>query len=270
MKKIVTLIAVMLFNLFLFCHAAAAGELLVDGADLFTPEEESRILAGLEALKSEHSMDFVVVTTNDTGGKSNTAFADDYYDYNGYSSDGVLLLINMDSAQREYRLSTTGAGITAFTDYGIEYVLDEMYPDMASGDYAGAVDEFIEAADWLVDQYEAGTPYDVPPEPERPAGLKGFDWIKGVLIALAVGAGAGIAVTQGLKAQHKTVRKQVAAASYMVPGSLNLTNSSDTFLYRNVTHVPIPKKDPPSGGGGGSSIHIGSSGVSHGGGGRRF
>jgi len=55
----------------------------------------------------------------------------------------------------------------------------------------------------------------------------------------------------------------------MKSGSLNITESRDTFLYNTVTRTAKPK-NTDSGSSGGSSTHTSSSGETHGGGGGKF
>ncbi len=62
---------------------------------------------------------------NSTDGKDINSYADDYFDENGYGIgsqyDGALFIL--DYIGREMAISTSGYGITVFTDYGIDYVL---------------------------------------------------------------------------------------------------------------------------------------------------
>lgn len=71
-----------------------------------------------------------------------------------------------------------------------------------------------------------------------------------------------------MKAKLKTVRRQLAANSYLKDGSLNITDSREMFLYSAVTRSR--KKASSSGSSGGSSTHTSSSGSTHGGGGGKF
>jgi uncharacterized protein len=70
-------------------------------------------------------------------------------------------------------------------------------------------------------------------------------------------------VTGKMRSDLVTVRQQVKADNYVIPGSLQLTNSRDLFLYSQVTKTERPKS-------GGSSTHTSSSGRTHGGGGGKF
>ena len=75
-------------------------------------------------------------------------------------------------------------------------------------------------------------------------------------------------IVGGMKRKLKTVQPQNSANSYLKEGSLDLTESSDLFLYNTVTRTEIPKDDDSSSGE--SSTHTSSSGSTHGGGGGSF
>ena len=62
------------------------------------------------------------------------------------------------------------------------------------------------------------------------------------IVAAVVGIIFAFIITGYLKGQLKTVRKQ-DARSYQRPGSFNLVNSSDLFLYRHVTKIKIEKNN---------------------------
>ena len=234
---------------------AAAEELhpprLVDGAGLLDVDETDHVRQILDQYSTELQFDIVIVTTSDLGGKSPRDFADDYYDYNGYGygeeKDGVLLLryfVAPKSPENKVWMSTTGEGIKIFSDSDIQSVFDDMVDDFDAGRYYGA---FLTFAD------------DVRAE-VRDARSYNTIWI---FIGLAVGLGIGLTVTGVMRASLKSVRQKRYAGNYVKDGSLNITDARDIFLYRTVTRVAKPKESS-----GGSSTHTGSSGRSHGGGGR--
>ena len=127
----------------------AAKDLVVDQADLFTDSEESQLQASADELGAKYSMDIVIVTTNEAGGKTPMEYADDYFDYNGYgvgeNRDGILMLIDFDNDPRTVWISTRGSGIDYLTDARIEGILDDMFANdkMANGDYYGAAQAFL-------------------------------------------------------------------------------------------------------------------------------
>ena len=93
---------------------------LVDDADLLASEEEQDLLAKLNEISERQAVDVVVVTVDSLDGKTSEAFADDYFDYNGYGigtdRDGIIFVISM--GERQMAMSTRGFGIPAFTDAG--------------------------------------------------------------------------------------------------------------------------------------------------------
>ena len=84
--------------------------LLVDEAGLLSEEESSTLINKLEEISQRQENEVAVVTVNSLEGKTAEAYADDYYDYNGYgygeNDDGLLLLVSM--GEREWAITTYG------------------------------------------------------------------------------------------------------------------------------------------------------------------
>lgn len=230
---------------------------LVDQADLLTDVEEAAVLSALDAVSENHGLDVVVVTADTLGGQSPMAYADDFYDYNGYAPDGILLLVSMED--RDWWISTTGYGITVFTDAGIEYLGEQFVPALTDGDYVGAFETYAETCDTFITQAEAGDPYDTHNLPKEP-----FGFFFNLLICVAIGFVIALIATAIMKGKLKSVHAQSGAADYVKPGSMNVTHRQDLFLYREVHKREKPKETS------GSSTHTSSSGRSHGGGGGKF
>ena len=261
-KKITTILLVLVISI-LSCTPAFAAEkpYFVDDAALVI--DGTAVENALKAVSDKHNLDVVVVTTYSTDGLSNMAYADDYFDYNGYgrgeNRDGLLMLINMSTS--EAWISTSGYGITAFTDAGIEYIGKQVSALLGDSQYEQAFIKFAELCDDFIATAKAGTPYDVDTLPKDP-----FNFTKSALIALGIGLVAALIFTGKMKGELKTVRKQAAAANYERPGSLNIVAANEYFLYSHVDRV----KRESSSSGGGSSTHTSSSGRTHGGGGFKF
>ena len=251
---------------------------LTDDADLLTPEEEERLAKKLDEISTRQAFDVVVVTKNGLDGKTPQAYADDFFDYGGYGqgseSDGALLLLDMES--RSYHISTSGYGITALTDYGMARMQESFVPKLSAGNYYEAFADFANTCDVYVSRAKEGNPVDDPnaqqghttdPEPaqrHKPGlGTAG--------IAGAIGLLVGSIRANGMKAKLKTVKRKQTASEYVRRDSMNMRVARDDFMYRNVTRTPRPKEtDRDSGSHGGSSVHISSSGHTHGGSGGKF
>ncbi|MGN0623979.1 MAG: TPM domain-containing protein [Oscillospiraceae bacterium] len=245
---------------------SAAGELpderllprVVDDADLLTDSEETALLEKVDEISERQKMDVVIVTVDSLEGKSSTAYADDFFDYNGYGygidHDGILLLISM--ANRDWAISTCGEGIRTFTDAGQAYMVDQFKPYLSDGDYDEAFNCFADLCDDFITQAKNGAPYD---SGNMPKGEFRFGYH--LVISIVIGVIVALIAVTIMKGQLKSVKQQYAASYYTKKNSMHITESKDLFLYNKVSKRAIPK----SSGGGGSSSHHSSSGRSHGG-----
>ncbi len=238
---------------------------LVDNADLLTDTQEVLLLEKLDEVSERQQFDVVVVTASAIDGKSPMAYADDFFDYNGYGQgadrSGALLLISMED--RDWWISTRGYGITALTDFGIEKIGEDMVRDgLSDADYYEAFSTFVKDCDSFVTQAKNGTPVD------RGSYKAPFGFVKRLGTSAIVGLIVSLIVGSSLKGKMTSVKKAEAAADYTRPGSFFLRDQSDVFLYNNVTRTARPQETRS--GGGGSSTHTSSSGASHGGGGGKF
>ena len=239
MKKLLCISAALLLVLALSVPALAATEHVIDDADLLTPSQEQQLEEKLASVSESLKMDIVVATTNDTGYKSSMSYADDLYDYSGYGDDGVLYLIDMDN--RKMWISTAGKAIDSLSDSDIDDMLDELFPYVSGEDYFGSAMCFAD----LCREYA------------------GVDWILTIFVCFGAGVIIALIATGVMKKQLNNVQLKAGAWDYMKQGSLNITESRDLFLYRNISRTAKPKNN-------GSSSHRSSSGRSHGGGGRSF
>ena len=256
-RKLFTLMLILCFVAGLTLTAYASSNHLEDSAGLLTGTEAANLEAKLSQISDRHNVDIVIVTVESTDGKSPMDFADDYYDYNGYREDGILLLVSMEES--DWWVSTTGYGITAVTDAGLDYMSDQFVPYLSDEEFAQAFEKFADLCDEFITQAKTGDPYDSHNLPKE-----SFSLVTNLLIALGIGLVAAWIVTGSMKAKLKTVRQQAKADDYIASGSLRLTYSRDLFLYTHLDRREKPKS------GSGSSTHTSSSGTTHGGGGGKF
>lgn len=240
-------------------------ELLYDTAGLLDEYEAERISDMLTEVSERQQFAIVIVTIPELPEEYTAeAYADDFYDYGGFGYDvgydGTLLLVSM--KERAWHVSTCGFGIRAITDYGLEAMSDRFLPPMSDGDYYSSFATFISLCDEYVTQARSGKPYDIGNMPKKP-----FNFPKAILISLVIGFIIALIIVMVMRGKLKSVRAKGSAAGYMRPGSMDIRESRDTFLYTHVTKTERPKESSSSGG---SSTHTSSSGRSHGGGGGHF
>ena len=256
-NRLFALIAILCLLTALVLPVCATPSRLVDDAQLLDQTEASQVEAELDEISAKHDMDIVIVTVDSIRWQSPMAYADDYYDNNGYGPDGILLLVSLED--RDWWVSTTGYGITVVTDAGLQYMSERFVPYLSDGEYAQAFLEFARLCGELIAQANTGDPYDSHNLPKEPFSV-GIN----LVIAWVIGLVVGWIVTAVMKGQLKTVRQQVRADAYITADSLQLTHSRDIFLYTHIDRREKPKQSS------GSSTHTSSSGASHGGGGGKF
>ena len=236
-----------------------------DYADLLSDSEELELNKKLLAFKNRYGIDAVIVTTNSTNGMNIRDYADDFYDYNGYGKDGILIVLDM--YNREWWFSTKGKGIDYFTDYGLDQIIEDMYDDLRSGNYYGAFSTYAKDVEQFTESAINGNTIDYQPEEIR-FGLTN------IAVSALIGLFVSLVTMLVLKGQLKSVSRQRLAHNYIVGNSFMLTGASDLFVNRHVTRSRRPEPTRSSGGGGGysggSSTHTSSSGSSHGGHGGHF
>ncbi len=246
---------------------------VLDKADVLSVEEEIQLDQLLYDISKKQKLDISVVTVTDLEGKSIRDFADDFYDNNGLgygdNLDGALLVLDMDS--KNLYISTDGFGIDAFTDYGIEHILDKIIEGFGDDkDYYAGLVAYANTCDELATMAREGKPFDVEID-ERGESKGPFNWLTNLFISLGIGGAVGILSSMTKKSKLTSVRKKYRAEDYIRQNSMKVNSSADTYLYTTFTRTPKPKpSDKSSKGIGGSSVHTSSSGRTHGGGGRGF
>ena len=259
MKKLSLILFVLLICIsFTFQAFAAPNARLVDEANLLNTEEKKALLIKLNEISERQKCDVIIVTAKSLQDKSSQEFADDYFDYNDYGygneKDGILFLIS--PADRDWAISTYGFGITAFTDAGQERLMAFVKTPLKENDYNTAFTEFANLSDKYLTQAKTGEPYDAGNLPRMTLQNP----ITNVVLGLFIGAIIAFLVVQFLKRSLKSVVTKTRADDYMRPGSMNITESHETFLYSTISKTAKPKEKS-----GGSSTHSSSSGRSHGG-----
>ena len=261
----IALLLLMIYALPVFAAGETHDPRVVDDGEFLSQEEVSELTQKLDEISERQQFEVVVVTTTHLDGKSPMAYADDYYDYHNYgygeNHDGILLLIAIEGENRKWWISTTGYGITAFTDAGISLIGEELVPYLKSGNFSGAFNLFAEEADKFVTKAKEGKPYDVGNLPKRVTFSA-----KSLLIAFVAALVISFIIIKIIQGKYKPVQFKSNASDYLVNGSLQLTGSYENFMYSSVSKTT--RSDSSSGGG--SSTHSGSSGTSHGGGGGSF
>ncbi len=242
--------------------AAAHEAYLHDSADLVTQSDFENVDDALNETGAEHQIYIAVKTTDSLEGMSIANYADQWYETEADTENGIVLVVSADS--HEYFILTSGSCIYSFTDAGLDYIEAQIVPDMSDGDYAEAFMEFAQLCDDFLMQAADGRPYDAANMPKEP-----FNVGKSLLIALVVGLVAGGIGLLVLFSNLKSVHQQSGAADYTKQGSFRIEHSHDMYLYKKVKRREKPDERNQSANRG-STTFTGSSGSSRGGSGGTF
>lgn len=265
-KLMLLVMSVSIMSVFLgFSVSSAAGKKsVIDDAGLIKASDEKELDKKIKNIQKD-KFDVVILTVKSLDGKSAQDYADDYYDNNDYGLDneksGVLFLVS--KGDRKYHISTKGAGIKAFTDYGIGRIKEEIKPYLSDGDYFDACDEFLNITKNFVKAYKDGTPYDT----DNPYNEE-IDYVILEVIALVIAFVIALISVGIMRLRMNTAKPKGTAMEYIKKGSFKLTSEKDIFMYSTVTKTAKPKDNDNSAGG--STTHVSSSGSEHGGGGGSF
>ena len=117
---------------------------LVDDADIFTPEEEEKIVLAIEKAVENTDKDFVVYTDVTDYGMGRDICAADFYDFSGYGRgekrEGICLFLNMDPDKRGGWTVCTGPDmISLYTESIANDMDDVLYYYLKEGEYSKAI-----------------------------------------------------------------------------------------------------------------------------------
>lgn len=248
-RKLISLILCLILCCSLIPTVSAASGYVLDYGGLMSNSETADLEQRAVQLKTSYGIDVVILTTPELYGRSPESVADDFYDNNGYSEDGVLFLVDMGS--RQWHISTAGACIEMLSDRDLIAIEDAVISYFSEGRFYGGFARFL----------------DMLPSRLAVESESGFSLLLSLIIGAAI-AGIAIAV---MRSSMNTKHAQRGAASYQTEGSYRQTIHQDLFLYSNISKRPRPQNNPGTRSPGGhSSIHRSSSGRSHGGRGGRF
>lgn len=221
---------------------AEDNSLVWDEAELLNETEVAQLNSKLESISKKYKAEIRVVTLSSMDGGDIDEFLEYLYDESGFgygeNHDGVLLVVCMDP--REYRILSNGFAGEAITSGDIDAIGEAFQSDLRGGNYADAFDTFADKCEYYLDGHINGFP---------------FNTGKNLLICLGIGLVVALIVTGIWKGQLKSVRKQSAANAYVKAGTMQITQSGDFFMYRNVTKTQ--KQSSSSSGSSGSSRSTG-------------
>lgn len=246
MKRIFALIIVLcicvLVAMPVFAVSSSAPA-VTDDADLFSEADEKKLEEDILYIKNEYDCDVGIYTcrfdSNFVSDYEARVHCENFYNQNGFSDDGILLMIFFEADDDGgTHMATTGKCMDVFDEDVLYEIEDNFYNYLVyrtPDGYMNAAESFV--SDCTAEFYDY-THFDL------------------IWFLLGPGIGAVIAfISVGMmKSTLKSVRSKPNASDYKKSGSMKLTASSDVFLYKNITRVPKPRDSGSGGRSGGRSF----------------
>lgn len=239
-----------------------ANEKIYDFAELLTEEEEKQLYDKVKEFIANTNLDLAIVTINTNVKDSTQEYADDFYDYNDFSIDGLAFVIDMQN--RIFYISTAGKAMLYYDDYRIEYILSALDQEMYNHEYFNACNTLISQ---LTEYYNNG--FSDNADKYVVIGTQIYRKTPYLLLSIIAVVSATIG-TLILALRNKKIKLATNSNDYLDNKSFEITKDTKEFISSNTSRVYIPPADSGGGGSSGGGFHSGSSGASHGGGGHRF
>lgn len=224
---------------------------IYDGANLLSDDQRATLSARLAELEELYQCDVAILTLKDANGYDPRDYAEAIYKRCGYGygpdQDGIMLAII--TKERDWQLLTFGYGITAITDYGVDYISERVVSELSDDEYYKAFETFVDLSDAFLKEARTGTPYDV----DHPARLTFFSKLLPYLMSFGIAFIVALIICCILAASMKSAAKKSTAAGYMEKGSFHLTKKRDYYLYTTHTRVKHESSSSSNGSSGGSS-----------------
>ena len=239
-----------------------ANEKIYDFAELLTEEEEKQLYDKVKEFIANTNLDLAIVTINTNVKDSTQEYADDFYDYNDFSIDGLAFVIDMQN--RIFYISTAGKAMLYYDDYRIEYILSALDQEMYNHEYFNACNTLISQ---LTEYYNHG--FSDNADKYVVIGTQIYRKAPYLLLSI-IAVVSAIIGTLILALRNKKIKLATNSNDYFDNKSFEITKDTKEFISSNTSRVYIPPADSGGGGSSGGGFHSGSSGASHGGGGHRF
>ncbi len=253
MKKLTKIFLSSVISIILFssCVIAEAlpsnGKNYVDDQDnILSDNTEIKLEKELSQLSQQYGCDIVIVTFKNFNDHDFMSFVNDYYDQRGFDSDGIIYAVSSEYGYAQ--VNTHGTIQNSITNYGTDYLIDELLPILSDGNYDKAALKFVNLSEQFLKQAVNGSPYSYDNKIVT-INQKLFYLVISVVVSLII----AWFILNSMKNAMNTARAVDTAHDFVDKNNIITNNNSDTFLYSTLTRVPIPKKSSSGGGGGGGS-----------------
>ena len=266
------LLGILFLMLLILTVTVSADSGVYDYGSLFTAEETADLEKMAAEIAETYDMNILMLTTTDTDGKTSSAYIEDFYEKNGFYTNGIRggIILLIDMQHRELNLETAGDMIYYITDEREEEIYDAGFDDVKNEEYGSSMKHMLEQTKEFLEDGIPDNQYTYDTETGkivRHRSLSGGE-IAAALVGALLCAGISCLV---LYRSYSNLQKY----NYSVHdhADIRLTGQRDQQIDKIITSRRKPKPSSSGGdsGSGRSSTHTSSGGGTYGGGnGRSF
>ena len=215
--------------------AVDATEKIYDFADLLTPGEEEALYKHVKHFIDKTKIDYVIVTISKNNKGSSMAYTKDFYNYNDFGNDGIILLID-----REYKgiyMTTNGRAIELFPDSRMEPILKNTFNLTKEKKYFEACKSFTTSISEFV-KIGIVTDDEEVVKVSKDGTVKVSKSLH--LVGVSVFALVGTLIIVGiLVLSSRMVKKATTANDYLNKDTMKIIDISEMFLGTRTFKAPL-------------------------------
>lgn len=239
-------------NAILSTPSVNAEEKIYDFAEILTDVEEETLFKNIKHFTSSTNIDYVIVTAKKNNKASSKDYTKDFYNYNNFGNDGIILLIDRD--KNGIYMSTFGKAVELFSDERMEPILKNVFELTKKKKFYDACKSFTTSISEIV---KIGTVKDgevVKVGEDGTVKVSKDLHVVSVLLFSLLGTGIIIGI---LVLRCKMVRKATSARDYLNKDTMKIVDISEMFLGTRTFKASLTsstgskkKTTPPQGGAG--------------------
>lgn len=222
-------------NAILSTPAVNAEEKIYDFADLLTDGEEEALYKHVKHFIDKTKIDYVIVTISKNNKGSSKDYTRDFYNYNNFGNDGIILLIDRD--YKGIYMTTNGRAVELFPDSRMEPILKNVF--MLTKEK-----KFFEACKSFTTSISEFVKIGVVSDDEEVVKVSQDGTVKVSkslhLLEVSIFALVGTAIIIGiLVLSSRMVRKATSASDFLNKDTMKIIDISEMFLGSRTFKAPL-------------------------------
>ena len=226
--------------------AINASEKIYDFAEILTENEEKKLYKNIKHFIKETDIDLVIVTikenvkglANDTANTRMKLYAHDFYNYNDFKKNGLLLLIDMHVGG--IYMVTEGRAVELFPNSRMNPILKNVYNKVSKKEYFSACNGFITS---VSDFVNIGLPGDDDEHIIDDDGNVVDDVFGNILWMFLISFVVSGIVVGVMINSYKEQKLNKISKDYLNRDSINITTISDFYLGSKTKRAFLKKKN---------------------------